>query len=631
MCGVCGIIDLNNTPPIGVEELAAMCKAIEHRGPDGTRTMIRDSVAFGHTRLSVIDTETGWQPIANENGSVFVILNGEIYNFRELRKELEEAGHKFTTASDTEVVVHLYEEEGLDFVRRLDGMFALAVWDETNKRLVLARDRIGKKPLFYSESAGCLLFASEVKSLTESGRLARKVDPIALASYLTYGYVAEPRCIFAGISKLPPAHIIVYDASGLKVQRYWELNRQTDDAVSFDDAVSETRHLTDRAVSSRLISDVPLGFFLSGGLDSSIIVGAAAGASSSKLKTFSIGFEENSYSELGYARTVAERFDTDHEEFIVTADMALDLESMVRYADEPFADSSMVPMYYLSRQTRQRVTVALSGDGGDEVFGGYDRYIGLGLARKYHRIPGFLRKGLIGPLAGMIPESPGKRSNLRRIKRLTYPATDTAEQWYLGWMQQFRSESHSRAFTPGFASVVKTNGGWNDHMSNAFAGLDDPATARSAQWVDTMTYLPGDLLVKTDRMSMAHGLEVRSPYLDHRLVEFASTIPGKYSIRGRAGKQILKRAYADLIPDEISRRPKAGFTVPVGQWINGPLRNITRDLLLAPDAEVGRVIRPDYISRMVEQHASRHYNHSVRLWNLICLETWAQSFRVSLG
>ena len=631
MCGICGIVDLNNSPPIGTEELDAMCKSIEHRGPDGTRTMVRNSVAFGHTRLSIIDTETGWQPIANEDASVFVILNGEIYNFRELRKQLEAKGHNFTTKSDTEVIVHLYEEEGTDFISRLDGMFALAVWDEPNGRLVLARDRIGKKPLFYSHQSGSLLFASEVKTLVESGRLKREIDPVALASYLTYGYVAEPRSIFAGISKLPPAHYLVYDDSALKIKRYWELSREPDSAMSFEEAAAETRRLADLAVSSRLISDVPLGFFLSGGLDSSIVVGAAAAASSSTLKTFSIGFEEDSYSELGYARKIAQRFKTDHEEFVVTADMARDLESIVRYADEPFADSSMVPMYYLSRQTRQHVTVALSGDGGDEMFGGYDRYIGLGLARKYHRLPGFLRKGLAGPLAGMIPESPGKRSNLRRIKRLAYPATDTPEQWYIGWMQQFRTESHSAAFTPGFSAAIAANGGWHDHMAAAFATFKQAATTGSAQWVDTITYLPGDLMVKADRMSMAHGLEVRSPFLDHRLVEFASTIPAEYSIRGRSGKQVLKKAYADLIPDEISRRPKAGFTVPVGEWINGPLRNMTRDLLLSPDAEVRRVIKPEFIASMVEQHASRRHNHAVRLWNLVCLETWARTFKVSLG
>ena len=631
MCGVCGIVDLNNSPPVRAEELDAMCKTIEHRGPDGTRTMIRKSVAFGHTRLSVIDTETGWQPLTNEDETIFVILNGEIYNFQRLRQELEAKGHLFRTASDTEVIVHLYEDEGIDFVKHLEGMFALAVWDEPKSRLVLARDRIGKKPLYYSEANGRLSFASETKAFASISNASREVDPIALASYLTYGYVAEPLSIFKGISKLPPAHILVFDETGIKIEQYWELNSKTDPSISTNDAIKETRRLADKAVASRLVSDVPLGFFLSGGIDSSIVVAAAAQASVSKLKTFSIGFDEDSYSELPYAKTIAERFDTDHEEFVVTADLISDLESIVRYADEPFADSSMVPMFYLSRQTREHVTVALSGDGGDEIFGGYDRYIGIGLANKYHRIPGFIRKGLIGPLAGLIPENPGKRSNLRRVKRLTYPATDSAEQWYMGWMQQFRIETHSSAFTPGFVASIANSGGWNDHMSAAFAGIDNPSSTKSAQWVDSTTYLPGDLMVKADRMSMAHGLEVRSPFLDHQLIEFASTIPGELSIRGRSGKQILKSAYSDLIPTQISNRPKAGFTVPIGEWINGQLRNSTRDLLLAPNAEVRKIIQPEYIARMLDQHASRRHNHTVRLWNLICLETWAQSFGVALG
>ena len=379
MCGVCGVVDLNNSPPVREDELSAMCRTIEHRGPDGTRTMIRDSVAFGHTRLSVIDTETGWQPIANEDDSIFVILNGEIYNFQSLRSELLEKGHKFRTSSDTEVVVHLYEEEGLGFVERLDGMFALAIWDEPNARLVLARDRIGKKPLFYSESDGRISFASETKALNSVQAEPKQIDPSALASYLTYGYVPDPLSIFNGISKLPPAHLLIFDEHGVKVQRYWELGYTSDSTLTREDAVAETRRLTDQAVISRLVSDVPLGFFLSGGLDSSVVVGAAAQASTSKLKTFSIGFEEESFSELEYARTIAKRFDTDHEEFVVTSDLVGDLESIVRFADEPLADSSMFPTYYLSRQTRQHVTVALSGDGGDEVFGGYDRYIGVGL------------------------------------------------------------------------------------------------------------------------------------------------------------------------------------------------------------------------------------------------------------
>lgn len=631
MCGICGIIDLSGSAADWNETLTSMCEAIDHRGPDGTRTLISDAAVLGHTRLSVIDTETGWQPIANEDESIFVILNGEIYNFKELRVSLEAAGHRFRTSSDTEVVVHLYEEKGVDFVNGLDGMFALAVWDSNAERLILARDRIGKKPLFYAEAERRLLFASEVKALTDSGPLDKQIDPSALASYLTYGYIAEPHCVFKGIAKLPPAHLLVYDRRGLRIEEYWRLNDEVDRSLSVGDAVDHTRSLVDRAVCSRLVSDVPLGFFLSGGVDSSIVVGAAAQASGVPLKTFSIGFEEDSYSELEYARAIASRFATEHSEFVVTADLAGDIGEIVHYADEPFADGSMIPTYYLSQQTRQHVTVALSGDGGDEVFAGYERYVGLRLSRLYHHVPAAIRKGLLARLAGAISESPGKHSRLRRLKRLLYPATDSPEQWYMGVMQQFRSETHARAFTPEFASAVSESQGWDDRMAAAFAERDDPATTKSAQYVDTTTYLPGDLMVKADRMSMAHGLEVRSPFLDHHVVEFASTIPGEYSMSGGSGKQVLKRAYADLIPSSILRRRKAGFTVPVGKWINGPLRQSTRELLLSSTAEVRKIIRPGFIERMVEQHESRQHDHAVRLWNLVCLETWTRAFGVALG
>ncbi len=395
MCGICGIVDFNNSPPAREEELNAMCKTIEHRGPDGIRTMIRDSVALGHTRLSVIDMETGWQPIANEDRSIFIILNGEIYNFKKLRKEMLEHGHQFSTRSDTEGIVHAYEQYGLKFVEYLDGMFALAIWDGPNKRLVLARDRFGKKPLFYSLNGQRLSFASEAKTLIETGQIYGKVDQLALASYLTYGYVTAPMSIFDGISKLPPANLLVFDNSGLQIQQYWALNTTIDNSITPQEAANETRRLADKAIASRLISDVPLGFFLSGGLDSSIVVGSAAVSTGATLKTFSIGFEEDSFSELPYARSVAERFNTEHEEFIVTANILYDLETIIRFADEPFADSSMIPMYYLAKQTRQHVTVALSGDGGDEIFAGYDRYVGLRLVEHYQRIPSLLRKKII--------------------------------------------------------------------------------------------------------------------------------------------------------------------------------------------------------------------------------------------
>ena len=630
MCGICGIVDFNNSPPAREEELNAMCKTIEHRGPDGIRTMIRDSVALGHTRLSVIDMETGWQPIANEDRSIFIILNGEIYNFKKLRKELLEHGHQFSTRSDTEVIVHAYEQYGLKFVEYLDGMFALAIWDEPNKRLVLARDRFGKKPLFYSLNEQRLSFASEAKTLIETGQIYGKVDQLALASYLTYGYVTAPMSIFDGISKLPPANVLVFDNSGLQIQQYWAVNTTIDNSITPQEAADETRRLADKAIASRLISDVPLGFFLSGGLDSSIIVGSAAVSTGATLKTFSIGFEEDSFSELPYARSVAERFNTEHEEFIVTANILDDLETIIRFADEPFADSSMIPMYYLAKQTRQHVTVALSGDGGDEIFAGYDRYVGLRLVEHYQRIPSLLRKKIIAPMLGMIPESPKKRNTFRRIKRLTDPTVDTPEQWYIGLMQQFLGQSHEIAFTTDFKEAIRSSGGWVDHVKAAFDDFPNLSMVKSAQWVDSSTYLPGDLMVKTDRMSMAHGLEVRSPFLDHHLSEFTSKIPGGYAIKGMSGKQTLKQAYAGLIPDEIYKRPKSGFTVPIREWINAPLKNFTHELLMSKDSEVRKVINPKFIALLLDQHHSRKHDHSVRLWNLICLEIWTKTFKVSL-
>lgn len=592
--------------------------------------MIRGALALGHTRLSIIDLETGWQPIANEDETIHVILNGEVYNFRQLRRDLEQSGHRFTTESDTETIVHLYEESGLRCVERMRGMFVFALWDEPNRRLVLARDRIGKKPLFYRSDADSFIFASELKALLTNRRVTPRVDPEALAKYLTYGYVPEPLSILDGVRKLPAAHVLTVDPAGVKLHRYWELPTEQDRKLTLEECASETRRLVDEATRLRLVSDVPLGFFLSGGLDSTAVVAAAAQSSTSALKTFSIGFEEETFSELKFARMAADHFGTDHEEFIVTADMAEDLEDLVWFADEPFADSSMVPTFYLSRLTRRHVTVALSGDGGDEAFGGYDRYLGIKYAEKYHRVPALLRRGVIGPLASLIPDGPGKRNSLRRVKRMLYPATGSPELWYRGWMQQFRSEVHEAAFTRDFFRASGGATGADDHLIDAFDRVQCVDRMSAAQWVDTMTYLPGDLMVKTDRMAMAHGLEVRSPLLDHKVLEYAARIPAGLRAEGRSTKRVLKQAYADVIPDEIIRRPKEGFTVPVASWIRGGLEQRVRDLLLDPAAAINAVVRPSYVRQMVDDHAKLRENHAIRIWNLLCLETWARKFKVAL-
>ena len=627
MCGITGVVDFSTTSPISTEALDAMCKGIEHRGPDGTRTMQRPHFSFGHTRLSVIDAETGWQPISNEEDSIHVILNGEIYNFRELRSNLEVIGHQFKTASDTEVIVHLYEDHGPNFVDQLDGMFAIAIFDEHRKKLVLTRDRIGKKPLYYSTSNSRLVFGSELKAIKPVLK-SSNINYGALRSYLTYGYVGSPESILSEVEQLPPASVLEYDEKGMTVSQYWNLDPEINTNITYEEATSLVRQQVDQAVSSRLVSDVPLGFFLSGGLDSSITVASAASNSSASLKTFSIGFEEQSFSELPHARTIADKFSTDHEEFVVTPDLVKDVADIVWAADEPFADSSMVPLYYLSKQTKKHVTVAVSGDGGDEAFSGYDRYYGISLAESFYRIPKILRKGLIGPFAGRIRERPGKRSNLRRLKRLAFPAMDSSDEWYSGWMQQFRAETHEDVFTQRFMNSASASA-WTDGNITAFNGAEPGG--RRARLADLTTYLPGDLMVKADRMSMAFGLEVRSPFLDHHLVELCSTLPETYLRSGRASKRILKTAYKDLIPSEISDRPKEGFTVPVAQWINGALKPVFRERLLSNSAQVSRIVDPGYISRMFEEHADMKHDHSVRLWNLFCLETWTDRFGVDLS
>ena len=627
MCGITGAVDFTTAEPITTEVLDSMCKSIEHRGPDGTRKMLRQHLAFGHTRLSVIDTEGGWQPISNEDNSIYVILNGEIYNYQKLRRSLEKLGHTFKTASDTEVIVHLYEERENQFVKELDGMFAIAIFDERKKRLVLARDRIGKKPLFYSIERNQLIFASELKALQPALK-SREINHASLREYLTYGYVGAPSSILDGVQKLPPGNLLEFSQNGRKIERYWNLDSNIDSDISFEEACSQVRERVDQAVKSRQISDVPLGFFLSGGIDSSITVASAATTMARTLKTFSIGFEEQSFSELPHARNIAERFSTEHEEFIVKPDLIGDISNIVKAADEPFADSSMIPMYYLSRQTRKHVTVAISGDGGDEAFSGYDRYYGISLAENFYRTPHLIRRGLIGPIACRIPEQPGKRSNLRRLKRLAFPAMASPDEWYRGWMQQFRVETHNDVFTTDFMKKDSVSE-WRDRNIALFTSKE-PGDRR-ARLADIGTYLPNDLMVKADRMSMAFALEVRSPFLDHRLLEFSSSLPEKYLRSNRNGKRILKAAYADLIPPEIANRPKEGFTVPIATWINGPLKSTIRDHLLAGSAQVSRIVEPTYIDRMLYEHTNMKHDHSIRLWNLFCLETWANEFRVTLS
>jgi asparagine synthase (glutamine-hydrolysing) len=629
MCGICGIVSYGSPPPVQ-DELSAMCSTIEHRGPDGTRIDIRGRIGFGHTRLSVIDLETGWQPISNESGSVRVICNGEIYNFRELRQQLQDSGHRFSTNSDTETIVHLYEDDGLRFVRRLNGMFAIALWDEDRQRLVLARDRIGKKPLYYSDTGSEVVFASEVKAIAANGRAQARVDPVSLDTYLTYGWIPAPRSIYRDIKKVAPATVMWNEDGKWQSERYWDLQFTGANKASVDELAEEVWLRVREATKRRLVSDVPLGYLLSGGVDSGAIVSAAADQSSERIKTFSIGFDNRSFDELPQAALVAKRYETDHHELTVETNISDTLDQAVWASDEPMADSSSLPMYLVSQLTRASVTVALTGDGGDEAFSGYRRYYGIRFADWYNKVPKSIRKRVFGPLAQRLPESGQKIDRASQIKRFTQPATAEPEERYAGWFHMFPTSLKGSIYSDKFVSILDNEGRDPDPMLTAFGKATALDRTQAAQWVDTMTYLPSDLMVKADRMSMAHGLELRSPFLDHELLEFAATIPTSLKVRGFKTKWILKKAFEKDLPPEITNRPKEGFTPPVADWIRGELRESTEHALLSSDSSVSKLFRREYLQRLFDDHLASKAESTNRIWTLLCLESWSRQFSADL-
>ena len=594
------------------------------------------NVGLGMARLSIIDVLGGHQPMPNEDGSVWVVFNGEIYNFRELKRELLDRGHAFRSHADTEVIVHLYEELGERVVERLHGMFAFALWDERREQLLLARDRLGKKPLVYCDDGQRLAFASELQALLEAPGIPRALSPEALDLYLTYQYVPAPLTIFEGIRKLPPAHYLVASKDGTRVERYWDLPTETTAAPA---SAADLRDLLDAAVKRRLVSDVPLGAFLSGGIDSSIVVGLMARHMREPVKTFSIGFGQPKYDELSYARLAAERFKTDHREFVVQPEAIEILPLLVRHYGEPFADSSAIPTYYLSQKTREHVTVALSGDGGDEGFGGYERYAAMALGARYDALPrplrsavGGLARTLFGGLSTAEPKSRG-----RRIRRFVEGLSRTQVERYVEWIAYFKRADKTGLYTDGFAARL---GGHDaaSYLADEFAkavpivgGASLPresdvvfATSR----VDAATYLPNDILVKVDIASMANSLEVRSPFLDPDVIGFGLSLSTKLKM-GRLGtstKKLLRAAFADLLPPGIRTRGKMGFGVPIAHWLRGELRDYARSILLSPECLGRGYFREEIVRRLVEEHAASRADHADRLWALLNLELWHREF-----
>jgi asparagine synthase (glutamine-hydrolysing) len=626
MCGICGVVysDPNRKPD--PERIRAMCALLAHRGPDGEGVEVIGSAGLGHRRLSVIDIEGGAQPMFNEDRTAAVVFNGEIYNFRDLRKRLTENGHALATDhSDTEAIVHLYEERGVDCVDELRGMFAFAVWDSSRRRLMLARDRAGKKPLYYAEAGGALWFASEMKALLAIPEIPREVNPRAIHDFLTHQYVPSPQTIFHGISKLPHAHRLIWENGTITAERYWDLEYEPKQSISEAGARERAEEIIDEAVRLRLESDVPLGCFLSGGIDSSLMVAMMRRHVSGPLRTFSIGFEEAGYSELPYARQVAERFDTQHEEFIVRADAAEALPKLAWHFDEPFADMAALPTYYLSEMTRRHVTVALNGDGGDESFAGYERYRGLHVFRQWSRLPDWFRRYLVRGLSRLASRMFPLNPFLGNVVYVNETTLAEPAWRYLQTLLIFREDMKERMYTREFAAQVGESSslGWmKSHYDRD--GLKAPIDRMLN--CDAQTYLPEDLLPKVDRTTMAFGLEGRSPLLDQELMQFAASLPAEIKFRGGELKSLLKQIAKPLLPEGLTERKKQGFSTPVGLWFKRDLKDLTRELILS-DRAVGRgLFRRPYLERMLKEHEIGRQNHHHRLWALMCLEMWFRTF-----
>jgi asparagine synthase (glutamine-hydrolysing) len=627
MCGIAGVLYADPTRPVDPLVVKAMGDAIAHRGPDAEGYWSEPGIGLVHRRLSIIDLTSGDQPIGNEDESIQIIFNGEIYNFQELRGGLEARGHRFRTRSDTEVLVHLYEEEGEQLVERLRGMFAFALWDRARHRLLLGRDRLGIKPLYIYRDAQKLIFGSELKAILAHPEVERNLDPAALEEYLAFGMVCGSSSIFRRMEKLPPSHVLVIEPDALDrpAQRYWRLRMEPDFGPTSEQWQERIRAKVEETVRGHLIADVPVGAFLSGGVDSSVIVASCAGHTNGRLQTFSIGFREESFNELPYARQVAEQYGTQHVEEIVTPDAVSLVDQLAHYYDEPFADSSSIPTFLVSQLAARRVKVVLSGDGGDEAFGGYARYAhDLKEAALRRWLPGWFRRAVLGPVAQRWPKADWLPRPLRAKTRLTNLSLD-ASLAYSNTMSLCRLPLRRQLLSRDVAAEL--NGHRPEHrFLNGFqtAPLDDVLGGMIA--ADVEVTLPDDFLVKVDRASMAHGLEVRPPLLDHELFELAARIPSRFKVQGSETKWILKQAYQDQLPGQVLWRPKHGFEIPVDSWLRGPLRPMFESSVLDSKARVHDLVDQDVIRTIYKAHLVGTGRNGSILWSLLVLARWAERY-----
>lgn len=654
MCGITGTSWTTREKNVSPQVLRSMTRVLSHRGPDDAggyhsdlpqKSFLFDhesqwaeytpdsetGAALGHRRLSIIDLGTGHQPLCNEDGTVWIAFNGEIYNYQELRSELTQQGHQFKTESDTEVIVHLYEEQGTACVERLRGMFAFGIWDERRQRLFLARDRMGQKPLFYREEPGRLSFASELKSLLQLPQASREVDPHAIDLFLAYQYVPHPWSILKGYQKLPPAHRAIYERGELTVERYWTPPYQ--DPQSHTDLPFQSppewskalRQTLTESVRIRMRSDVPLGAFLSGGIDSTIIAGLMQSMSEHPVHTFSIGFPVKQFDERSYAREAAAMLGTEHHEYVVEPAALEMLPRLAWHYDEPFADSSAIPTMYLSQVTRQEVTVSLSGDGGDELFAGYDRYRAVALSQWFDRLPEIVKKMMTASIWQKLPASVEQKSFRRRVKRFLAGLAVPPERRYLKWVGIFDTERRLEMYTPDFREQLQSFDA-DQFLLDAYQLCPDRDFVTRTTATDVLTYLPCDILTKVDIASMAHSLECRSPFLDHHVAELAAVMPLNLKMHKGRGKQILVDTFADLLPESIQTRKKMGFGVPLNHWFRNELKPLLYDVLLDQRAIDRQIFNKAAVEQLISEHQNQQWDHSARLWSLLVLEMWFRTF-----
>jgi asparagine synthase (glutamine-hydrolysing) len=620
MCGIAGVWNFKSQRPADPRLIEAMTLALRHRGPDDSGHHVSGSLGFGMRRLSIIDLPGGHQPMANEDSSVQIVFNGEIYNHVALRRELSSLGHQFRSRADTEVVIHGYEQFGTGVLERLNGMFAFALWDARAQRLFMARDRLGIKPLYYAETKDGILFASELKSLLRVPGLGRDLDRQALGQYLALEYIPSPRTPFHGVRKLPPATMLLVEHGAVRTDVYWRL-REASPIGSVAEAEEGIRTHLERSVRLQRMADVPVGAFLSGGLDSSALVATLAAVGGGAVHTFSIGFGERGFDETGYARRVADALGTVHREEILRPDCLELFETVTALLDEPFADNSILPTYLVSRVARESVKVALSGDGGDELFGGYDHYKAERMLGWYERVPRWARRSALGLLGAAPGRTATKKHGVRRAlarleDALTYPASLSQARFMVR-----SSDAVRRGLLVG-AAPEETDDGWTEPFAAIIRDSPFREGLARQQFIDVKSFLADDILFKTDRASMAASLEARVPYLDHELVEYAFRIPDAYKLRGLVGKWILRRAFRGRIPERVLRRRKSGFSVPISSWLRAGLSPLAHDLLAPARLRRQGIFDPEPVGRLLDDHQALRGDHGRILWGLVMFQAW---------